>query len=73
MSDVFLFRNASTLLKKRVEKFQKQYQNHQNTLRQIVSNFKPSKMYKLYCIEMFIRFSCHMLYIQLYIGLVKFI
>jgi len=31
----------STLLKKRVEKFQKQYQNHQNTVCQIVNNFKP--------------------------------
>jgi len=28
-------------LKKRVEKFQKQYQNHQNTVCQIVNNFKP--------------------------------
>jgi len=31
----------STLLKKRVKKFQKQYQNHQNTVCQIVNNFKP--------------------------------
>jgi len=29
------------LLKERVEKFQKQYQNYQNTVCQIVNNFKP--------------------------------
>jgi len=37
----FCFEMPSTLLKKRVEKFQKQYQNHQNTVCQIVNNFKP--------------------------------
>ena len=36
------FEMPSTLLKKRVEKFQKQYQNHQNTMCQIVNNFKLS-------------------------------
>ena len=36
----FCFEMPSTLLKKRVEKFQKQYQNHQNTVCQIVNNFK---------------------------------
>jgi len=42
MSDVFFcFKMPSTLLKKRVEKFQKQHQNHQNTVCQIVNNFKP--------------------------------
>jgi len=37
----FCFKMPSTLLKKRVEKFQKQYQNHQNIVCQIVNNFKP--------------------------------
>ena len=37
----FCFEMPSTLLKKRVEKFQKQCQNHQNTVCQIVNNFKP--------------------------------
>jgi len=37
----FCFEMPSTLLKKQVEKFQKQYQNHQNTVCQIVNNFKP--------------------------------
>jgi len=37
----FCFEMPSTLLKKRVEKCQKQYQNHQNTVCQIVNNFKP--------------------------------
>ena len=37
----FCFEIPSTLLKKRVENFQKQYQNHQNTVCQIVNNFKP--------------------------------
>jgi len=37
----FCFEMSSTLLKKRVENFQKQYQNHQNTVCQIVNNFKP--------------------------------
>jgi len=41
MSDVyFCFEMPCTLLKKRVEKFQKQYQNQQNTVCQIVNNFK---------------------------------
>ena len=35
-----MFEMPSTLLKKRVEKFQKQYQNHQNTVCQSVNNFK---------------------------------
>jgi len=45
----FCFEMPSTLLKKRVEKFQKQYQNHQNTVCQSVNNFRSSKMYELYC------------------------
>jgi len=36
-----VFEMPSTLLKKRVEKFQKQYQNHHSTVCQIVNNFKP--------------------------------
>jgi len=36
----FCFEMPSTLLKKRVEKFQKLYQNHQNTMCQIVNNVK---------------------------------
>jgi len=38
---LFCFEMPITVLKKRVEKFQKQYQNHQNTVCQIVNNFKP--------------------------------
>ena len=37
----FCIEMLSTLIKKWVEKFQKQYQNHQNTVCQIVNNFKP--------------------------------
>jgi len=37
----FCFEMPSTLLKKQVEQFQKQYQNHQNIVCQIVNNFKP--------------------------------
>jgi len=37
----FCFEMPSTLLKKRVEKFQKQYQNHKNTVCQIINNLKP--------------------------------
>jgi len=38
----FWFEMPSTLLKKRAQKFQKQYQNQQNTMYQIVNNFKIS-------------------------------
>jgi len=54
---VFCFEMLSTLLKKLVEKFQKQYQNHQNTVCQIVNNFKPYKMYELYIVANCLRFS----------------
>jgi len=37
----FCFEMPSILLKKWVVKYQKQYQNHQNTVCQIVNNFKP--------------------------------
>jgi len=54
----FCFEIPSTLLKKRVENFQKQYQNHQNTVCQIVNNFKPY-LWVIYCSEMFeIFMSC---------------
>jgi len=38
----FWLEMPSTLLKKRAQKFQKQYQNQQNTMYQIVNNFKIS-------------------------------
>ena len=56
MSDVIF------CFKKRVKKFQKQYQNHQNTVCQTVNNLSLAKCMS-YIAAKCLRFSCHALYI----------